>query len=173
VDYPAPAFTLTDQSGATVSLKSLAGHTVVLTFLDPTCTSDCPLIAQELRVADQLMGADAAHVDLVAIVNNPLYTSSAATAAFDRQEGMGQVANWRFLTGDLGQLEQTWNSYGVENQVSPAGAMIAHSDVVFLIDRTGRLRVVLTSDPGGTDDGSLHSSFSSTVTDLVRQLIHS
>jgi hypothetical protein len=51
--------------------------------------------------------------------------------------------------------------------------MVAHSDLVFLIDRTGRMRVVLTSDPGGTGDSALHSSFSSTVTTLVRQLVHS
>jgi cytochrome oxidase Cu insertion factor (SCO1/SenC/PrrC family) len=173
VNYPAPDFTLTNQSGATVSLKSLAGHAVVLTFLDPTCTSDCPLIAQELRVVDQMMGADATQVDLVAIVDNPLYTSTAATIAFDRQERMEQVPNWSYLTGPLDELHHIWDSYGVETQVSPAGAMIAHSDLVFLIDPSGRLRVVLISDPGDPGDGALHSSFSSTVTTLVRQLVHS
>jgi cytochrome oxidase Cu insertion factor (SCO1/SenC/PrrC family) len=173
VDYPAPGFTLVNESGSSVSLRSLAGHTVVLTFLDPTCTSDCPLIAQELRVADQQLGADAASVALISIVNNPLYTSPAATAAFDRQEGMGQLANWSFLTGPLAQLQHAWDSYGVQAAVSPAGAMVAHSDLVFLIDRTGRLRVVLTSDPGAQGDAALHSSFSSTVAQQVRQLVHS
>jgi cytochrome oxidase Cu insertion factor (SCO1/SenC/PrrC family) len=154
-----------------VSLHDLIGRTVVLTFLDPTCTSDCPLIAQELRVADEQLGADAAKVALVSVVNNPLYTSPAATAAFDRQEGMGKLPNWNFLTGTLDQLHHTWDAYGVQTAVSPAGAMVAHSDLVFLIDRTGRLRVVLTSDPGGQGDAALHSSFSSTVTQQVRQLL--
>jgi len=171
VDSPAPGFTLTNESGATVSLHDLIGRTVVLTFLDPTCTSDCPLIAQELRVADEQLGADAAKVALVSIVNNPLYTSPAATAAFDRQEGMGRLPNWSFLTGSLDQLHHTWDAYGVQTAVSPAGAMVAHSDLVFLIDRTGRLRVVLTSDPGGQGDAALHSSFSSTVTEQVRRLL--
>ena len=173
VDYPAPGFSLLDQSGATVSLRSLAGRTVVLTFLDPVCTSDCPLIAQELRVADQQLGSDAAQVEFVSIVNNPLYTSPAATAAFDRQEGMSQLPNWDFLTGPLDQLHRAWDSYGVQTAVSPAGAMTAHSDLVFLIDRTGRLRVVLTSDPGAQGDAALHSSFSSTVAQQVRQLVRS
>jgi len=146
---------------------------VVLTFLDPTCTSDCPLIAQELRVADQQLGADAAQVELVSIVNNPLYTTPAATAAFDRQEGLSQLSNWNFLTGPLDQLQHAWDAYGVQTAVSPAGAMVAHSDLVFLIDRTGKLRVVLTSDPGAQGDAALHSSFSSTVTQQVRQLVHS
>ena len=44
-----PAATLTDQDGRPVSLESLRGHTVALTFLDPVCTTDCPLIAQEFR----------------------------------------------------------------------------------------------------------------------------
>ncbi len=173
VDYPAPGFTLTNQSGIAVSLRALAGRTVVLTFLDPTCTSDCPLIAQELRVADQQLGADAAKVELVSIVDNPLYTSPAATAAFDRQEGMSQLPNWDFLTGPLDQLHHAWDAYGVQTAVSPAGAMVAHSDLVFLIDRTGRLRVVLTSDPGAQGDTALHSSFSSIVAGQVRQLVHS
>ena len=171
VNSPAPGFTLVDQAGTAVTLHSLAGKAVVLTFLDPTCTSDCPLIAQELRVADAQLGADAAKVQMVAIVNNPLYTSPAATAAFDRQEGMGQLANWSFLTGPLPDLQQAWNSYGVQTAISPAGGMVAHSDLVFLIDGSGRLRVVLTSDPGGQGDAALHSSFSSTVVRQVRQLV--
>ena len=173
VDSPAPGFTLVNESGAIVSLHDLVGRTVVLTFLDPTCTSDCPLIAQELRVADGQLGADAAKVALVSVVNNPLYTSPAATRAFDRQEGMGQLPNWSFLTGSLSQLQHTWDAYGVQTSVSPAGAMVAHSDLVFLIDRTGRLRVVLTSDPGDQGAAALHSSFSSTVTQQVRQLLRS
>jgi len=171
VDSPAPAFTLTNESGAPVSLHDLIGRTVVLTFLDPTCTSDCPLIAQELRVADEQLGADAAKVALVSVVDNPLYTSPAATAAFDRQEGMGKLANWSFLTGSLDQLQHTWDAYGVQTAVSRPGRWSAHSDLVFLIDRTGRLRVVLTSDPGAQGDAALHSSFSSTVTQQVRQLL--
>ena len=58
VDAPAPAFSLTDQSGSQRSLGSFAGHTVLLTFLDPVCTTDCPIIAQELRLTDQLLGTN-------------------------------------------------------------------------------------------------------------------
>ena len=58
VDLPAPAFHLVDQAGRPVSLSDLRGKTVALTFLDPVCTSDCPLIAQEFRDANSLLGAD-------------------------------------------------------------------------------------------------------------------
>ncbi len=72
---------------------------MLLTFLDPVCSTDCPLIAQELRQADQLLGADARQVDLVAIVLSPSYRSVSIVRAFDRQEGLATLPNWRYLTG--------------------------------------------------------------------------
>jgi len=64
---------------------------VLLTFLDDTCSADCPLIAQEFRQAEQLLGADAARVELVAVNSNPLYTQVSYIQAFDRQEGLAGV----------------------------------------------------------------------------------
>ena len=113
LDLPAPPFTLTDQHGQSVSLASLRGHTVALTFLDPVCTTDCPLIAQEFRQTDQQLGGQAARVDFVAVVANPIYRTAAFTNAFDRQEGLTRVPNWYFLTGSLPALERVWDSYGV------------------------------------------------------------
>ena len=88
LDSPAPAFTLTDQHGRTVSLASLRGHVVALTFLDPVCTSDCPLIAQEFRSTDQQLAGQDSRVDFIAIVANPIYRSVSYTNAFDEQEGL-------------------------------------------------------------------------------------
>ena len=95
----APDFNLVDQHGHPVTLTSLRGDTVALTFLDPVCTTDCPLIAQEFRATDQMLGASANKVKFVAIAANPLYHSVADVDAFDRQEGMNTLSNWLFLTG--------------------------------------------------------------------------
>jgi cytochrome oxidase Cu insertion factor (SCO1/SenC/PrrC family) len=171
VDAPSAPFTLTDQSGRSVSLASLQGKTVALTFLDPVCTTDCPLIAQDLRLADEQLGTQRRQVELVAVVNNPLYNSPAYTAAFDRQEGLDHVANWLYLTGSLDQLHQVWNDYGDQTELSPAGGMVAHNDIVYLIDRHGRTRVILNADPG---DGSAEgSSFVSQLTSQISSVIHS
>jgi cytochrome oxidase Cu insertion factor (SCO1/SenC/PrrC family) len=171
VDVPAPPFTLTDPEGHTVSLASLKGRTVVLTFLDPVCTSDCPQIAQSLRVADENLGAGARDVELVAVANNPLYRSTALIAAFDRQEGLDHVANWTYLTGSLPQLQRDWNNYGVQTEISPAGGMVAHSDIVYVIDKRGRTRVILNGDPG---DGSAEgSSFVGQLTTEINAVLHS
>lgn len=158
LDFAAPAFTLTDQNGTTVSLASLHGKVVLLTFLDPVCTSDCPLIAQEFKAADQLLGADSGHVELVAVVANPVYRAVAYTRAFDAQEGLNRLPNWLYLTGSVAQLQQTWKGYGIAAQIEAAGGMIAHNDVAFVIDGSGHTRAELDFDPGpGTQ--SSQSSF--------------
>ena len=104
LDFKAPAFTLTNQSGRPVSLASLRGKVVLLTFLDPVCTSDCPLIAQEFRQADELLGGHSRQVELVAVVTNPVYNQPEYTAAFDRQEHLSTLPNWQYLTGSVAQL---------------------------------------------------------------------
>ena len=68
LNVPAPGFSLTDQNGRTVSLASLRGKVVLMTFLDPVCTSDCPIIAQEFKQTGQMLGAQAKNVELVAVV---------------------------------------------------------------------------------------------------------
>ena len=104
LNVPAPAFSLTDQHGRAVTLASLRGKVVLLTFLDDTCSVDCPLIAQEFRQAGQLLGADTRQVELVAINYNPLNTQVSYIQAFDRQEGLAGVPNWLYLTGTRAQL---------------------------------------------------------------------
>jgi cytochrome oxidase Cu insertion factor (SCO1/SenC/PrrC family) len=172
MNFRAPAFTLTDQNGRQVSLASLHGKVVLLTFLDPVCTSDCPLIAQEFREADQVLGASARRVELLAIVANPLYYSIAYTRAFDAQERLASLPNWLYLTGSLAQLEQAWKNYAVAAQILPAGGMIAHSDVAYVIDANGYTRTELDFDPGpGT--ASSESSFAVELTQAAEQALRS
>jgi cytochrome oxidase Cu insertion factor (SCO1/SenC/PrrC family) len=158
LNFTAPAFTLTDQNGATVSLASLRGKVVLLTFLDPVCTSDCPVIGTEFKEADQILGAKARNVELVAIVANPLYHSTVYTQAFDREDQLASLPNWRYLTGSLPQLEQAWKNYDVSAQILPAGGMVLHQDVAYVIDANGKTRTELNFDPGPSSS-STESSF--------------
>ena len=148
LNVPAPGFSLTDQNGRTVSLASLRGKVVLMTFLDPVCTSDCPIIAQEFKQTGQMLGVQARNVELVAVVANPTYRSTAFTRAFDRQEGLTTVPDWLYLTGSLSQLGAVWRHYGVAVENLPAGAMAAHNDLAVVIDPAGRIRQELSSDPG-------------------------
>jgi len=170
VDIPTPGFTLTDQHGRQVPLSGLRGKVVLLTFLDPVCVTDCPLIAQEFRQAGQLLGGDARRVELVAVDVNPLYNELAYTQAFDRQEGLAGVPDWLYLTGSPDRLRQVYQAYGVTSETSPGGAMLAHNDVAFVIDQAGHLRQELNFDPGpGT--AATKSSFAAQLADAATQLV--
>jgi cytochrome oxidase Cu insertion factor (SCO1/SenC/PrrC family) len=172
VNSPAPPFSLVDQDGRQISLSSLRGKAVVLTFLDPVCTSDCPLIAQEIRQTNVLLGSSARRVKLVAVVANPLYRARPYLAAFDEQEGLDRLPNWLYLTGSLPELERVWNSFGIVVDYEPAGAMIAHSDVAYVIDPRGHTRFVLDSEPGPGSAAS-KSSFAVTLAGEVQQVLAS
>ncbi|HYZ56396.1 MAG TPA: SCO family protein [Streptosporangiaceae bacterium] len=178
VNYPAPGFALTDQHGREVTLASMRGRTVLLTFLDPVCTTDCTLIAQEFRDAGTLLGDWSRQVEMVAIVANPLYRSPAVVQAFDRQERLDQVPNWLYLTGTTAQLEHTWKAYGFPVQLlsggggaaeRSSGGMIGHNDIAYVIDPHGRTRLEIETDPGPGSAATM-SSFSAELAQAARQV---
>jgi cytochrome oxidase Cu insertion factor (SCO1/SenC/PrrC family) len=166
VDEPAPGFQLVRDSGQPVSLASLRGKTVLLTFLDPQCTTDCP-VTQELRGAANLLGDTGQHLELVAIVANPSHFDRASVRSLDQREGLESVPNWLFLTGSLVQLKQVWGAYGIHvAHMSPGSSLM--SDLVFVIDKSGRIRQEIRDNPGpGTV--SIRSSFAVLLSEAARQ----
>jgi len=170
LDLPAPGFSLTDQDGQAVTLASLHGKVVLMTFLDPVCTTDCPIIAQEFKQTGELLGAKDRDVELVAIVANPTYHSTTFTQAFDRQEGLSGVPNWLYLTGSVSALGAVWKQYGVSVADLPAGAMSAHNDLAIVIDGSGHIREEVGADPGPATT-STQSSFSVLLTQYARQAL--
>ena len=170
VNSPAPAFNLVDQRGARVSLASLRGKTIAFTFLDDTCTTDCPVIASEFRTADSYLGAAARHVEMVAVNANPRYLAPDYLLAFDQQEGLEHLPNWLYLTGSLPQLRRVWKSYGEEVIYLPAGAMVGHGEYAYVIDADGHTRDVLDTDPGPATNAT-ESSFSVMLADTIKSVM--
>ena len=93
---------------------------VLLTFLDPVCTTDCPLIAQEFRAAGQLLGPASRTGGTGRDRRQPRLPQVADTQAFDRQERLDQVPNWLYLTGSVPQLQQVWKDYAIAALILPA-----------------------------------------------------
>jgi cytochrome oxidase Cu insertion factor (SCO1/SenC/PrrC family) len=166
LDRSAPGFQLTSQSGRPVTLTSLRGKVVVLTFLDPVCP-DCGVIASEMRAADNLLGASAEQVEFVAIAASTMHSGAVFIQAFDRQANLTEVPNWLFLTGTVAQLQRVWNRY---EEIVPhlMAGMMARSVVTFVIDASGRIRHAVKNGSGpGT--ASTRSSFAVLLADTARQ----
>jgi cytochrome oxidase Cu insertion factor (SCO1/SenC/PrrC family) len=168
---PAPPFHLVDQRGQSVSMADLRGDTIAMTFLDPVCTTDCPVIAQEFKTASQMLGSSGKKVRFVAIAANPQYHSVTALDDFDRQEGMASLSNWLYLTGSTSNLAAVLNSYGVAVTNGVAGSMTIHADLAYVIDPAGITRWILDSDPGS--NSAQRSSFSSELVSEIDQVMHS
>jgi cytochrome oxidase Cu insertion factor (SCO1/SenC/PrrC family) len=137
----APGFELRDQSGQLVSLRSLRGQRVIVSFLDPVCRNLCPLEARELARVERNLGPA-----LVAVSVNPWADSRASFAADARAWRL--PATWRWATGPKAKLERVWREYKVDVVVrrrTVAGLNVrdvAHTEAVYLIDRAGYLRAL-------------------------------
>ena len=148
------------------------GRTVALTFLDPVCTSDCPIIAQEFHRADTMLGSDARHVTFVAVVANPLYRSTVYTDRLRPTRGaLGTCPTGSTSPGRTARSQRVWNAYGIQVGVSPAGSMIAHGEETFIIDGRGRTRVIMDAQQG--EGAASESSFTVLVNNEIERVLHS
>ena len=130
----APGFTLTDEFGKRVSLRSLRGKVVVVSFNDPECTTICPLTTTALLHAKKLLGPAASGVELLGIGANPEATEVKWVRAYSRAHDM--LHKWRFLTGSLPELKRIWRAYGIAAAV--VNGSIDHTPATFIIGPDGR-----------------------------------
>lgn len=156
-DHEAPDFTLDDQYGRPISLSSLRGEPVVLTFLYAHCGAPCVLIAQQIRGALDELGAHPVPVLIVSA--DPTGDTPPAVRAFLAQVSLsGRV---HYLTGTEAQLRDVWSAYGVR-PASAGAATFAKYATVRLIDGAGRERVLygteqLTPEAIAHDVGKLRA----------------
>lgn len=158
----ASPFQLTDQFNKPLTLEELKGSVVVLTFLYTRCPDVCPLMAETLRKAYDSLGEEASETAFVAITVDPARDTTETVRRYS--EGKGMLDRWSFLTGTEEELRPVWQAYYVAAEPDPntggaldtgaeesaGGYLIGHSTPVYLIDRSGMLRVLhtdLTLDP--------------------------
>jgi len=131
---PAPGLALRDQRGATISLRSLRGRVVLLTFLDSKCTRECPIEGHVLR--DVLRGIKGTGADAVVVSVDPWADTPASARTFAARAGWS--GNWQWLLGDKAALAPVWHAYNIAVKRTPGD--ILHSAALYLIDPAGDLR---------------------------------
>lgn len=128
----APAFALRDQHGRPVTLASLRGRTLALTFLDSLCKQACPIEGQMLASAiRQVRGA--ARPRLVVVSVDPAGDTPRSIAHAIRKWRLPAGTIW--LMGAHGQLKPVWDAYQIT--VDPVSGDIVHSTAVYLLDKRG------------------------------------
>ncbi len=134
-----PDFDLVDQHGGALSLASLKGKVVAVTFIYTRCPLPdyCPRMVENFRA---IRSRFAARMDrdlvFLTISFDPKYDTPqmmASYAAANRAGGPG----WFFLTGDSAKIERVCNAFGIQYWAEEG--LITHSLQTAVIDRDGRL----------------------------------
>ncbi len=168
-ESPAASFELRNQFGETVSMADRRGRVVVLTFLYTACPDICPLTAERLRAAYELLGEAEEDVSMLVVSVDPERDTEEAALAYSKKWGMER--RWDYLVGDRDSLSATWRAYFVAASVEDGGGavpatrpegeagksgveglreaieeryLVFHSGPVYLIDREGAMRVLFT-----------------------------
>jgi protein SCO1 len=129
---PPKDFTLRDQDGREVSLRSLRGQVVVLTFMYSTCQDTCPVTATTIRGALDDLGHD---VPALAIaVDPPNDTPQSARKFLAEQRATGRI---QFVLGSRRQLRPLWKGYAI----TPQRVTQEHMARITLVDGRGFQRV--------------------------------
>jgi protein SCO1/2 len=139
----APAFTLHDDAGHSVSLVSQRGHYVIVTFLYTHCRDVCPIIAGNLNSALKTPTAKAAGLTVLAVSVDPKGDTPAAVRTYIKERGL--VSRFHYLIGTQAQLAPVWKGFyiGVE---PGANDVVGHNSAEFLIDPTGHERLLYGKD---------------------------
>jgi protein SCO1 len=133
-------FALTSQDGAEVTLESLRGKVVAVTFIYTWCPDVCPLLTDKMaRVQDEL-GADfGSKVAFVSITVDPERDTPQVLQGYAKAFD-ANLAGWSFLTGEPAAIREVARRYGVA--VAPAADdQVDHTLLTTLVDRHGMMRV--------------------------------
>ena len=148
----APAFTLTDQYGTQRSLSDFKGKVVSLFFGFTHCPDICPThLARQAEVVRQL-GPQAEQVAVLFVTLDPERDTPAALKTYMDAFDSRFIA----LTGSTEQTSKVAKQYKIFWQKTPLpdSALvytIDHTTNSFVIDQTGRLRLVVPHEMSAAD----------------------
>jgi len=134
-----PDFTLTDSTGAPVTLSSFAGKIVVMNFVYTRCALPqfCLRMANTFSVVQKrfsnVLGRD---VQLLTVTFDPERDTPEVLAAYARQWN-ADARGWKFLTGPVAEVRRVCALFGVE--AFPDEGLMNHMVRTVLVGRDGRL----------------------------------
>jgi protein SCO1/2 len=135
---PAKRFALVDQNGSPYELAQAGSQVTALYFGFTHCKDVCPQTLSKLSHARSLAGLTSQNASLVMVSVDPQRDTPAALRAFFAKLGVQAIG----LTGAPGQLHRVYRAYGVD--VEPEKNDIGHSDYIYLLDRQGQVRELLS-----------------------------
>jgi cytochrome oxidase Cu insertion factor (SCO1/SenC/PrrC family) len=135
----APDFALRDEKGKPISLQRFHGRPVIVTFIDPLCTTFCPL---EARVLDRMLArlSPAQRPAIISISVNRLGDNE---RAYRHDASKWRLTpDWHWAVGSQAALERVWNAYAIGVAVDPKTKDVTHTEAAYLVDPSGYQRAL-------------------------------
>ena len=129
----APNFVLRDQNGSRISLATLRGRPVLVTFLDSVCKQECPIEGRVLASVQRKLNVSASTV----VVSVDPWSDTARTAKTFARKSHWR-GDWHWLLGSRARLAPVWRAYTIG--VRRTRGDIMHNVALYLIDGHGYLR---------------------------------
>jgi protein SCO1/2 len=135
---PAPALPLKDSLGRRLSLSSLRGKAVLVTFIYTHCPDVCPLIVSHLHAVQDELGPEARRLQIVAVSTDPRGDTPKTVAAFLKTHQM--TGRMRYLIGSRPQLERVWKAWDIVAKEDPKNPdFVEHSALIYGISANGEI----------------------------------
>jgi protein SCO1/2 len=129
---------LIDSNGNPFQLADQRGKIVLAFFGYTHCPDECPAAMAKLKQALLQLGNQADQVQVILITTDPARDTGAQLKDYL------SIFNPAFLglTGTETDLQTVWDAYGVV--VEDGGE--THSELIYVIDQTGKLRLTFSND---------------------------
>jgi protein SCO1/2 len=141
---PAPKLALHNYTGQPVSLATMRGTPVLVTFVYTHCPDVCPLIVATLAAAERQLRSQHTPVRIVAVTVDPKRDTPTAIRKF--LAARGALGRMDYLLGTRPQLLHTWQAWDVGVTIDRKQVTVGHSSVVYGVTAGGRLAVVYPSN---------------------------
>ena len=139
IGEPMPDFTLTNHEGQPISLSSLRGKVVAVTFIYTRCPLPdyCPRMITNLQAVERRF-PDRVNNDLalLAVTFDPQFDTPQRLKEY-AQFFKSDKPGWQFLTGSIEDITRVTSYFGVE--FWPEEGLITHTLQTAVIDKEGKL----------------------------------
>lgn len=140
---------LVDDTGRALHLADLRGQALIAAMMYASCTSVCPQVTEDMKTIERQLGTRVARdVTFVLFSLDPGRDTPQALHRFGAEHGL-DPSRWRLFAESEDGTRDLAAVLGVKYKRQISGDL-AHSAMIFVIDRNGVVRhrqVGLTGDP--------------------------
>jgi cytochrome oxidase Cu insertion factor (SCO1/SenC/PrrC family) len=148
LDQPAPALTLTSQAGTVLSLDSLRGRPVLVTFAYAHCATVCPVVVKQTLAAQQMLKGTTSYPVVLIVTLDPWRDTPSRLPALAESWKLPAGDAW-VLSGTVAEVEAVLNAWNIPRTRNENTGEVTHPSLVYVVDTNRRIAFAST---GGSEN---------------------